>query len=60
MFFDFYDIHLSDTKGELNKIKRAMQVMTFLALINERDSFKYKVLERYIEFCEDYISEIWY
>ena len=60
MSFDFYDIHLSDTKGELNKIKRAMQVMTFLALINERDSFKYKVLERYIEFCEDYISEIWY
>lgn len=58
--FDFYDRQWDATKGELNKIKRAMQVMTFLALINERDSFKYRVLERYIEFCEHEIAEIWY
>lgn len=58
--FDFYDRHLSATEMELNKIKRATQVLTFLALLGKKDSFKYRVLERYIEFCEDYISEIWY
>lgn len=58
--FDFYDRHLDATDRELNKIKRAMQVMTFLALLGKKDSFKYRVLERYIEFCEDRISLIWY
>ena len=58
--FDFYDRHLSDTERELNKIKRAIQVLTYLALLGKKDSFKYRVLERYIEFCEHEIAEIWY
>ena len=58
--FDFYDRQWDATKGDLNKIKRAMQVLTYLALLGEKDSFKYRVLERYIEFCEDDISLIWY
>ena len=58
--FDFYDRQWNATEKELNKIKRATQVMTFLALMNERDSFKYRVLERYIEICENEISLIWY
>ena len=58
--FDFYDRQWNATERELNKIKRAMQVLTYLALLGKKDSFKYRVLERYIEFCEDDISLIWY
>lgn len=58
--FDFYDRQWNATERELNKIKRAMQVLAYLALLGKKDSFKYKVLERYIEFCENDIALIWY
>lgn len=58
--FGLWERRWDATESELNKIKRAMQVLTFLALIGQKNSFKYKVLEKYIEFCEDEILQLWF
>ena len=57
---DFFERKLNKTYNAIDKIKEAIRLMTILEFINEKNCFKYKVLEKYISFCEDEIFEAWF